>query len=116
MSTASLQPFTLRSDAESVTIVLMKEVQDRPDLLTKGGHEWMRELKGRIQVDFARIQQVNSSLIAWLFHLVQWGPGRVELAHANHRVRRQLKQFHLQHFIEFPMDDLESSAVLPGTR
>jgi hypothetical protein len=67
-------------------------------------------------VNFSQLQQVNSSLVAWLFQLVQWGSGPVELAHANQRIRRQLKQFHMQHFITFPMDDIDSSAVLPGTR
>lgn len=118
MSTVSMQPFTISADADTnaVTITIMPDVHDRPDLLTKAGYEWIRELKGRVTVDFVRINQVNSALIAWLFHLVQWGPGEVDLTNANQRVRRQLKQFHLQHFINFPMDDIDSSAVLPGTR
>lgn len=116
MSTVSMQPFTIITDDETVTITIMPDVYDRPDLLAKAGCEWMRELKGHIEVDFVKIQQVNSTMVAWLFQLVQWGPGEVALTHASQRVRRQLKQFHLQHFVDFPMEDIDSSAVLPGTR
>lgn len=117
MSQVNDRPFTVTSKDDLVTITIHADACEQPEMLTCSSQDWIRQVKGHIRINFSQVKQVNSTLVAWLFQLVQWGPpGEMELEHANHRIRKQLKQFHLQHFIVFPMDDIESSAMLPGTR
>ena len=110
------EPFSITHSDGDTTIIVNPVVCQKPQVVSDASNDWIRGLKGKINVNFYHVHQVNSTLVAWLFQLVQWNRGRVSLAEASRGVRRQLKQYHLQHFIDFPQQDLESSAYLPGTR
>lgn len=112
MTTECTQPFTIIDCGDYVSITMMPEASDHPDLLSAADYKWFKDLKGPTQVNFSMIQQLNSTMIAWLFQLVQWGPtGRVELSNASRRVRRQLCQYHLHHFMTFPQEDIETGLI-----
>jgi len=116
MSEAHDEPFTISQVDGDTTILINPVVCQRPQVVAELNSEWIRTLRGQVQVDFSQVPQLNSILVAWLFQLVQWNRGRVSLSEASHGIRRQLKQYHLQHFIDFPMSDIESSNTLPGFR
>lgn len=108
-------PFTVSRTDEETTIFVNTAAYRHPNLVTEGSCDWIRSLSGKVRVNMSQIEQLNSTLVAWLFQLVQWNRGQVSLCAASTGLLRQLKQYHLQHFIDFPTSDIDSSAYLPGT-
>jgi hypothetical protein len=101
-------PFSVENDDDGTVVIIHAEACVRPEDLLLADPAWVRQLHGSVLIDFQQVFQVNSAMVAWLFQIVQASPGPVTAIDASTRVRRQLKHFHLEHFMDFPTADVES--------
>jgi hypothetical protein len=96
-------PFTVNTSDEVISVSIHPDAGQHPALFTRSSVDWVKEVRGgprRMELDFSQIISVNSALVAWLFQLVQVGRIQgLKLNEASAEVVKQLKQFHLEHFI-----------------
>ena len=93
-------PFTITRGPDRMTISIHPDAGQHEGLITEQSYSWIQGITGTVELDFAQVPQVNSMLVAWLFHLVQAGRlTSLVINHANTFVIRQLKQFYLDRFV-----------------
>ncbi len=93
-------PFTIIRRPDRMSISIHADAGQHEGLVTADSYSWIEGITGTVELDFANIPQVNSMLVAWLFHLVQAGRlTSLVINNANTFVIRQLKQFYLDRFV-----------------
>ena len=93
-------PFTITRHPDRVVISIHADAGQHEGLITEQSYSWIQGITGTVELDFANIPQVNSLLVAWLFHLVQAGRlTSLVVKHANTFVVKQMKQFYLDRFV-----------------
>jgi hypothetical protein len=93
-------PFTITHHPDRVVISIHANAGQHEGLITEQSYNWIQGIAGTVELDFANVPQVNSLLVAWLFHLVQAGRlTSLVVKHANTFVVKQMKQFYLDRFV-----------------
>lgn len=93
-------PFTITRHPDRVDIHIHANAGQHEGLITEQSYRWIEGITGTVELDFANIPQVNSLLVAWLFHLVQAGRlTSLVVKHASTLVVKQMKQFYLDRFV-----------------
>ena len=93
-------PFTITRHPDRIVISIHADAGQHEGLITEQSYNWIQGITGTVELDFTNVPQVNSLLVAWLFHLVQAGRlTRLVVKHANTFVVKQMKQFYLDRFV-----------------
>jgi ABC-type transporter Mla MlaB component len=93
-------PFTIDQQPDRLVILIHSDAGQRTDLINQQSYQWICALTGTVELDFSQIPQVNSILVAWLFHLIQAGRlTSLMVSKANKFVVGQLKQYYLDRFV-----------------
>ena len=93
-------PFTITRQPDRIVISIHADAGQHEGLITEQSYSWIQGITGTVELDFANIPQVNSLLVAWLFHLVQAGRlTSLVVKHASTFVVKQMKQFYLDRFV-----------------
>ena len=93
--------FVARADGTAIAIEIDRKAGDDGRLAHAQSHRWMAGVAAeRVLVDFAKVEHVNSSIVAWLLLLVQAArPARFELRKVHRQVQAQLTQLRLNHLL-----------------
>jgi hypothetical protein len=93
-------PFTITRHPDRVVISIHADAGQHEGLITEQSYSWIQGITGTVELDFTNVPQVNSLLVAWLFHLVQAGRlTSLVVKHASTFVVKQMKQFYLDRFV-----------------
>jgi hypothetical protein len=98
-------PFTIIRHPDRVHITIHRDAGQHEGLITEASYSWIQDITGTVELDFGELPQVNSLLVAWLFHLVQAGRlSSLVIRKANKLIISQLKQFYLDRFVTITYD------------
>ena len=93
-------PFTIDQQPDRLVILIHGDAGQRTDLISQQSYQWICAISGTVELDFSQVPQVNSILVAWLFHLIQAGRlTSLMVSKANKFVIGQLKQYYLDRFV-----------------
>ncbi|HYE06505.1 MAG TPA: hypothetical protein VEL07_13400 [Planctomycetota bacterium] len=93
--------FSASIDGATVVIMVDRKASDDGRLANPQSHRWMVGLAAAVvAIDLAKLEHINSSIVAWILLLVQAGrPARFELRHVHRQVATQLTQLRLNHLL-----------------
>ena len=97
-SDSDIRPFAFTCPAPGRgVLVLSRRILNWPGIWERTSHDWVTELRlGRLEVDMRHVEEITSSVIAWLVILAQHLPEqRLHLLHASPQVRRSIQVLQL---------------------
>jgi ABC-type transporter Mla MlaB component len=99
---SDIRPFALSvPEPGHVLVRLSRKILTWTAIWEEKAHNWLKDVRvQRLTVDVSRLEELNSSTIAWLVTLAQKVPGgRLTLRGANETMRRALGVLHLEQIL-----------------
>jgi anti-anti-sigma regulatory factor len=99
---SDIRPFAISiPEPGHVAVRLSRKILTWSAIWEEKAHSWLKEARvQRLSVDVSRLEELNSSTIAWLVTLAQKVPGgRLALRGANDTMRRALGVLHLEQIL-----------------
>jgi hypothetical protein len=100
---SDIRPFTVGFPEPGHAVVrVSRKILHWPQIWEERAHSWMHEAKLQaMTVDVSRLDELNSSTIAWLVTMAQRIPGgHLTLLGANQAMKRALKVLHLERVLQ----------------
>jgi len=100
---SDIRPFTVGFPEPGQAVLrLSRKILHWPQIWEERAHSWMLEAKIQgMSVDVSRLDELNSSTIAWLVTMAQRIPGGfLKLKGANLAMKRALKVLHLERVLQ----------------
>jgi len=100
---SDIRPFTVGfPEPDHAVVRLSRKILAWPQIWEERAHSWMQEARiASMVVDVSRLDELNSSTIAWLVTMAQRIPsGTLTLVGANSAMKRALKVLHLERVLQ----------------
>jgi hypothetical protein len=88
-----LWPYTATMPSPALVVIALKaDALAHGRLFARESYYWIHGFRGTVHLDLAQLSFINSRLCAWIINVSQSAlPARVEVLHANPRVREIMR-------------------------